>query len=423
MQTPSIFVQFLSSEMNNSKIFYFNPTCELAVANGSFSYMPPLQLQQMEIDLSILPAIFCTKNDILLTENPPSSPFLNYLKNLGLELPSFCSLKELEAMPDLSIDSIIPWGWSPAAHFVLNNLKEKCGQEFKNSPSFNWKPEHKSLFERSTSLNFLRRILNDNPPAWFIDPTLCGEIVESLDEIESHLKNHSSIVIKAPVSSSGRGIQIIRRQKLNASNRQWISGVLKQQKYLIVEPFLDKLLDLSFQFELLADSEIKYHGFSIFETNSNGQYKGTFIHLKIKSLLPDEDEKDILTKIELTAQILKNALERSEFAANYIGYLGVDALLFRETDHLKMQPCIEVNCRMNMGILSLQLEKLIHPETSGKLEICPVKTKNLQNNAEDYTGGKEKVTGDGKIYSGNIALTEAKPNSKFGAYLSLDPPK
>jgi hypothetical protein len=409
--------------MNNSKIYYFNPTCELAVANGSFSYMPPELLQQMERDLAILPAVFCTKSDFILTENPPSALFLNDLKNLGMDLPSFCSLKELEALPDGSFDSIIPWGWSPAAHFKLKYLKEQCSPKFRKNRIFEWKEEHKALYERSASLKFLRRILNDNPLPWFIDPSLCGKIVRSCDEIDALLQVYPSIVLKAPVSSSGRGIQIIRKQKLNASNRQLISGVLKQQKYLIVEPFLNKLLDLSFQFEIMSDSEIKYHGFSVFETNSNGQYKGTFIHPDLNELLPDEDEAEVRRKIASTAKILKLALQESEFASNYQGYLGIDALLFRESDQLKMQPCIEVNCRMNMGILCLQFENLIHPKTKGKFEISPIKINNLKKSKENFTGIEELLYRDGKIYSGLLALTELKPNSKFGAYLSLESPK
>jgi hypothetical protein len=409
--------------MKKGSVYYFNPTCELAVANGSFSYMPPLLLQEMERDLSILPFIFCTENDYVLTENNPSENFLNLLKDAGFNLPRFCSLNELESMPDGSFASVIPWGWSPAAHYKLRNLKVKCSQVFRESPVFDWKDEHKTLYERSASLDFLKRILNNNPPGWFIDPLLCGEIVRSYDEIESLLKKHSSIVIKAPASSSGRGIQIIRRPKLNASNRQWISGILKQQEYLIVEPFIDKLLDVSFQFELMTESEIKYHEFSVFETNSNGQYKGTFIHPEIGTLLPDEDESEVRTKIELTAKILKSALEKSDFAANYQGYLGIDALLFKDSDQLKMQPCIEVNCRMNMGILCLKLQKLIHPKTKGKFEICPIKINSLRIFNENNTEIEELIYRDEKIYSGFLALTAFNPNSKFGAYLSLDSPK
>jgi hypothetical protein len=78
---------------------------------------------------------------------------------------------------------------------------------------------------------------------------------------------------------------------------------------------------------------------------------------------------------------------------------------------------------MNMGILSLQLEKLIHPKTMGKFEICPAIIDKPLYLKEKHTGLEELTYRDGKIYSGFLTLSEPKPNSKFGAYLSLDSPR
>ena len=347
-------------------IYYFNPTCELAVANGSFSYQPPLLLQEMERDLAILPFVFCSKNDFVLTENPPSVEFRQKMELAGFDLPQFYSLTDLEAFPDGSFDSIYPWGWSPAVHFKLKKLKEKCTDEFKKSSIFSWKDEHHLLYERSTALEFLRNLLNDDSPDWFITKELIGQKVTSCEEIESLLKNHSPLVLKAPMSSSGRGIQIIRNPQLNTQNKQWISGVLKQQNYLVAEPFLEKCTDLSFQFRIISESEIEYLGFSIFETNTNGQYQRTFIHPDLKRFVPDENITAYREKIESTAKILCKALRKSVYAIEHRGFLGIDALIFKHEGKLKLQPCIEINSRMNMGILAMLLEKKIYPDATGK---------------------------------------------------------
>lgn len=405
--------------MSDAAIYYFNPTCELAVSNGSFSYMPPLLLQNLESDLSILPFIFGTEKDFVITENPPSHEFQTTLRKAGFNLPAFCRLTELESLPAGSFGTIIPWGWSPAVHFKLKNLKEKCSAEFRNSVVFNWNAEHQLLYERSTSLDFLYKILDKNPPNWFIGADMCGIKVESCNEIEILLKKYSELVLKAPVSSSGRGIQIIRNSKLNSSNRQWISGVLKQQKYLIAEPCLKRLLDLSFQFKIQDNSEVLYLGYSIFETNSNGQYKGTFIHPDLRFLLPEVDFTELKEKIEITADILQNALLESEYAKHYRGYLGVDALIFKHNHTWMIQPCIEVNCRINMGILSLKLENKIHQDVTGKFELCLVNSAEFKNNTAMNSEIKEIKYKDEKIYSGFLPLVEPDQNKKFGAYLSL----
>ena len=404
------------NSMAKANIYYFNPTCELAIANGSFSYQPPLLLQEMERELSILPFVFCTENDFVLTDSPPSADFLQMLTDAGFGLPKFCRLTELESLPTDSFDTIYPWGWSPAAHYRLKNLKEKCSETFKISPVYKWTAEHKLLFERSTSLGFLTGILDNNPPNWFISKEMVGEKVTSCEEIDSRLKKHAPLVLKAPLSSSGRGIQIIRKTQLNTSNRQWISGVLKQQNYLIAEPHLEKLMDLSFQFQVLPDSEVKYLGYSIFETNSNGQYNGTLIHPNLNQYLNEKYDPDLEFMIEETATVLKAAMETSAYAIEHRGFLGADALFFMNQNRLMMQPCIEINSRMNMGILTKFLERRLHPESKGKFELFHGNPGEFNTFAAKQIHSNPPTLKDGLLYSGFLPLIEPCKKSKFGAY-------
>ncbi|MDP2336562.1 MAG: hypothetical protein Q8N05_08955 [Bacteroidota bacterium] len=403
--------------MEKPNVYYFNPTCELAVANGSFSYMPPLLLQEMERDLSTLPFVFAGRNDFVVTEKLPGTGFIQKLKEVGFEAPEFCRLAELEGLPTDSLDAIVPWGWSPALHFNLRNLKEKCSDKFKSSPVFDWEKEQKLLFERSTSLDLLTGILNQHPYDWFIDPEMTGEKVNSSEEIEALLGKYSSLVVKAPVSSSGRGIQILRKPGLNTSNKQWISGVLRQQKYLVAEPLLDKALDLSFQFQVSAHSEIDYLGYSIFETSSNGQYRGTLIHPDLKSILPEENAVVVQEMIGITAKVIGEALKKSVYSKIYQGFIGVDALIFRHQEQLRMQPCIEVNSRMNMGILAMFLEKRISPDTSGKFELFYGSPGEFENFARIQAQNNPLRFKDGKLCSGFLPLVEPDRQKKFGAYI------
>lgn len=405
--------------MPKANVYYFNPTCELAVANGSFSYMPPLLLQKMEHDLSSLPFIFSTENDFVLTEDPPSPEFLKRLRTAGFEIPTFCRLSDLEALPDGSFEAVYPWGWSPAAHFKLKNLKRKCSDEFKESPVFDWTIDHQLLYERATSLKLLTEILLQDHPAWFIVKNMTGVRVSNFDEIEALLKQYSSIVLKAPLSSSGRGVQIIRRKFLNSSNKQWISGVLKQQNYLIAEPFLEKVLDLSFQFQVKSNSEISYLGYSVFETNTNGQYRGTFIHPDLNTVLSGQNIEKLEEMIRTTAITVREALKNSVYTHLHRGFLGVDAMIFRDGEKLMMQPCIEVNCRMNMGVLAMFLEEKIHPEIAGKFEL-------FYGNPGDfgiYAGNQlilnQAEVRNGKLEAGFLPIIEPDSTKSFGAYASL----
>ena len=400
-------------------VFYFNPTSELAVANGSFSYMPPRLLRDFEQDCSVLPFVFGTSNDFVLTEKKPSPEFINRLRDAGFELPEFCSLKELDLKTGTPLGTIFPWGWSPSAHFILKNLKAKCGKTFQESPVFNWTEKQALLFERITSLGFLKKFISENPFDFFIQENMTGIKVDSIAEIENLLQNKHPLVLKAPLSSSGRGIQIIRKSMLNTSNRQWIKGILNQQNYLVAEPFLEKITDLSFQFKISDHGQAEYLGFSVFETNTNGQYQGTFINPKIGNFTLAKILEEAKTLLEITAASLTEGLKDSVFTQLHRGFLGIDAMIYMDRQKVKMQPCIEINSRMNMGILTMQIEKKIHEQTSGKFglfygapgDFKQFATTNVQNNPLKMRNGK--------LSSGFLSLVEPDGEKQFGAYILL----
>ena len=395
-------------------VFYFNPTCELAVANGSFSYMPPRLLRDFENDCSVLPFVFGKSGDFVLTEKAPSKEFTMRLTDAGFEMPQFCVLQELISGKTETVGSILPWGWSPAAHFYLKDLKEKCSPEFRESPAYSWKQGHKTLFERITSLHFLTDFLKQNPLDFLIEKERIGTKVTTIEEIEELLKWQFPLVLKAPLSSSGRGIQILRKQTLNTSNSQWISGILNQQKYLIAEPFLNKVVDFSFQFKI-SDNEPEYLGYSVFETNTNGQYQSTLIHPKINQIISTE----MNTKIGTTAMMLKEALKNSVYAKLHRGFLGIDAMIYSEKDGLKIQPCIEINSRMNMGILTKQIETKIHHETSGKYALFYGSQGEYHKLAIKKVSEQPLKFRNGKLSSGFLSLVEPDTEKQFGAYIVL----
>ncbi len=408
--------------MPAGNLYYFNPTCELAVANGSFSYQPPLLLQQMEADLAILPFVFCSEADFVLTENKPSEKFVQDLKNVGFQIPHFCTQAELEAMPDGSFDEIIPWGWSPAAHYKLAKLKEKCSPEFKLNPVYNWREIHKTIYERASSLSFLYELINSANDNYLIPKELCGIKVFSSEEVEKQLNTHNQLVLKAPLSSSGRGIQMLRKTELDRSRKQWISGILKQQGYLIAEPYLNKLLDFSFQFQIKSKEDIDFLGISYFETNSNGQYQRTLLNIRPEIFTTKSDQK-LIDKVEATAKLIGNKLINSVYAENYKGYLGIDALIFEYNNQLFIQPCIEINCRMNMGVLAKYVERKLSSESVGQFEvyfdnqgiICDFKNIKPENTQFVFN----KLASDSFF----LPLTETKTGTRFCAYTRVELPK
>jgi hypothetical protein len=409
--------------MERGNIYYFNPTCELAVANGSYSYQPPLLLREMEQDLSILPIAFCEPSDHILTDEKPSTTFVNKLSDNGLTIPNFKSLTELEEYPGAGFNWLKPWGWSPAVNYYLKNLKQNCSPEFKSSPVFNWNERQRPLFERDTSLEFLKEIITCRKDDSLIYKELIGRKLFNINEIDELLTQCGQLVLKAPLSSSGRGIQMLRKSHIDNAKKQWISGILKQQGYIIAEPLLEKAFDFSFQYKIISETDIEYIGISVFETGSNGQYIRTLVNADFCTFFNREINQHLLKKVNELALALKDRLKVSKYSALYCGFLGIDAMIFKHNGQYLIQPCVEINCRTNMGILAKSLEKYVHEDCKGKFEIFYDDRGKYSAFSTEKTNAEPVVLKNGKIFSGFLPITEGQPNARFGAYLSVDGPK
>jgi hypothetical protein len=196
-------------------------------------------------------------------------------------------------------------------------------------------------------------------------------------------------------------------------------GIVKEQGYVIAEPYLNKVLDLAFQFEI-KNRKVAFLGISNFCTNKKGQYEGNYLNG-----LPENLEKRLLEFADFVSreirQPLINAIETSEMAIFYEGVFGVDTLIYiDEKDNLKINPCLEINVRYTMGLLSLLLEKLIYQNKQGVYRTY------YQPGNSFYTFKNEmekkyplKILNN-KIESGFFALTDAAEDTLFGAYIFVE---
>ena len=100
-------------------------------------------------------------------------------------------------------------------------------------------------------------------------------------EVEQALRIYQQIVIKAPWSSSGRGIRFIDKE-LNEYQRRWIQNVIASQGSVVIESFCHKVKDFGMEFESDGQGHVRCLGLSIFHTQ-NGAYIG--------NILASEEEK------------------------------------------------------------------------------------------------------------------------------------
>ncbi|MDX8340975.1 hypothetical protein SLH46_17380 [Draconibacterium sp. IB214405] len=400
----------------NPNIYLFNPTCEYAVANGNSTWHPNKILQKMEADLATLPLFFAEENDIVIVPELPGTEFTDRLKNIGITAPLFKTEKELRANPPAQINKLCPWGWSPAVHKRLESLKPNCSPEFKASRVYNWHPEYRDLYTKKFALQLLTNVIEKYPSEYFIEDDEVSEVCKTRDHIEELLAKWDKLMVKAPWSSSGRGLQPITKQPIHPKVWDKLLGIVKEQGYAIVEAFQNKELDLAFQFEL-RNGKVNYLGRSNFSADKKGQYLGNSLNGLPDEL--DDDVKDFAETItEHVIPALTTEIGKSELAKNYEGYFGVDTLIFRDKNGtLKVNPCLEINVRYNMGLLSLYLEKLIAPHSKGRFRTYYNPKKSFYDFCQEMSIEHPLVLEEQKIASGFFPVTAFSPGTEFGAYL------
>ena len=371
----------------------------------------------MEYDLATLPVFFAHSSDQVLVERVPSKAFIGHLAQVGFEAPGFIKKKELSAGEiDFPVNRLMPWGWSPAAHKLFAPIKENCSASFKESPFYMWKADHKEFYSKKFARHIQKIICTRFPSEHFIAEDQLTEICTTRDDFEHYFQKWGKLMVKAPWSSSGRGLQPIRYEPIHPKVWAKILAIVKEQGYAIVEPYHEKVIDLAFQYKL-EKGKVSYMGVSNFKTDYKGKYDGNSLNG-----LPDSLDNDVKTFIanvhELVIDQMVEIIEGSELADNYEGPFGVDTLVYKDEDgKLKVNPCLEINVRHNMGLLSLCVEKFImpHKKAAYHTRFQPGVT------FFDFKNEMEKkhplILNDNKIESGFFALTDVREDSQFGAYL------
>lgn len=187
-----------------------------------------------------------------------------------------------------------------------------------------------------------------------------SHICTTKSEIDALLKQYKAIVIKAPWSSSGRGIRYIHIDDApNENTQKWIDNTIMRQGTVIVEKKCHKVLDFAMEYYATPGGKVRYEGLSLF-TTKNGAYTGNL-------LLPEEEKEERLAQYfspilleeikEKTERFLSDKIQRA-----YVGPLGVDMMVCRDDSapsgqDIRLNPCIEINMRRTMGHVALALSR------------------------------------------------------------------
>lgn len=384
-----------------SRLFLFNPDCELAIANGSSHYMPPANVVRMADDLALLPAYWAASGDCILVRDKVGGDFFERQKEF---FDLNCQPVGWEDVPDLNLESVEPWGWSP---WLCRRLEGVNGV-------VPWGAERKELYSRKKARECLLRLLPLLPS---VDTECVPDICCSMAEIEQRIAG-GKYVIKAPWSSSGRGILKVNGT-LSGKEKEWLCGVLRRQGYVMVEKWLDKICD--FAMEFYSDgTKVRFIGLSEFYTGENGEYKGNYIgsQKNIEKTLAAYVGEACFEEIELRlTEILSGLL-----SSDYSGYFGVDMMVYRnDSGGMCVQPCLEINLRYTMGLVALFLSRKYLAE--GAFGMFSILFFPASGEASEYHSEQQRqfpaIREGGKIRSGYVSLTPVTENTCFVACIKI----
>lgn len=387
----------------------------MALANGVFSYMPPKRFRQMEEDLACLPAFFAEANDVVVVPYHISSSWIENMNSLGFTMPKFLTYREL---PKENISYLRPWGWSPAAHFYFRDIYNNTSSEFKDTVNSKWADSFKEVYSRLTARDVLESIIKDSNSSLYPNIDEIPQKCTSQEEVQVCVDSMDRVLLKAPWSSSGRGLYLLEPNVITEVNKQWISGVLKNQKYVMAEIWKEKVCDLSFQYSVDSNGEISFLGTTSFETDSKGNYKGNYIHTE--SVWAKNPKLANFLQTDLLKEVNSNiimALRESVIPKQYYSCFGVDCMIYIEDDIYKIQPCIEINLRYNMGYLSMRLKEKLHPNARGivRTDYLTDVDAFFKEKGKDYP----IITSDSLLKSGFLPLSYPKSQQAFITYLIL----
>ena len=387
-------------------MYLFNPDNDLALANFKSDFTSPASARKMRSDLAVLPVWYAPDGALVIAEGNLNNQFLETLKS---KLSINYSLLPFSQLRNNSHLKVKPWGWNPSLlkHLIQLGVNEQL------LPSLTDIELIRTYSGRQKAVKLLAELKE-------INSIFCGEsfFYTDIDELLKYVyAAKGDQVLKMPYSGSGKGIVWIKGE-ITDKQINWCKRVIKTQGGVVIEPVLNRVQDFALEFEM-TDTGIQFIGYSLFQSAPSGAYMGNY-------LLSDAAiERKLSTFIELSLlKELRRTLEIKliDYFPNYRGCLGIDMMVCQTSDYsYQLQPCVEINMRMNMGIVAHQFYKrFVHQDSSGEFSINYFKQEGQAKSYEQkMQSDYPSIIENDKIKSGYFSLTPVDAKTSYAAYVSI----
>ena len=320
------------------KLLVFNPEHDLALAANLSNFTAPHAGRQLRADLGFVPAIWAAANDFVLVENVEDAE----RRFLRLTRRPFGRFIAKELLCKLQFSAVDVWGWDLAIRAYLL----RWGVDAAVMPTVTQIDAIRQLSHRRHAMQLLESLQMPGTIG-------CASETDQMEMIADRLQSGEHLVVKAPWSSSGRGVRFMEGD-MNIYDKGWVRHVIEKQGSVMVEPYYNKVKDFGMEFVSDGKGIVSYVGLSLFQT-SNGAYTG--------NILASEDEKEHMISRYISVDLLKAIRQKIctlmgvLLKDRYAGAFGIDMMVVRrdDGDGFLLHPCVEINLRRTMGHVAISL--------------------------------------------------------------------
>jgi hypothetical protein len=383
-----------------SRLSIFNFDHEFALAKNGINYLPKKNTAALIENLSSLPAWLSQKNFIL------NGSVNDEWKNIAEKLNLRCVY--VDEIPYSDVNSLKVWGWNKSICRAL--AAKKISQKF--LPNSNELENIRELTSRLTSVEAFA-VLKNKLNGWNLPKIPI--ILTKNSEIGQY--TNDATVIKTPFGCSGKGVYI--KQKID---KEVCAGIIKEQKFVIIEEFLEEVQNFALEFRIKSEHEIEFVGYSLFKNKNGVQYQGNI-------LMSDKNIEAFLSEYINLSLLEKAKQELTDFIGTkiskvwfWLDYIGVDMMIYKKNNEFLLNPCVEINFRPTMGLIANEFyKKFVDINSEGIFYLDFYKNSyDLLQEHKQKTTDNPLVIENGKIISGYLSLSPILKNANYRARVEIN---
>jgi hypothetical protein len=279
-------------------------------------------------------AVLCQRDDVLVTHRPLPASFVDTLASAGFVF------ERRVASPSesigLGIDRVEPYAWMPAT----TDLATRLGAEPPPPPP--------AVVQAVNSKTWSNQVAAD------LGLPCVAAVARSADELADAVAalDGAPTLVKDPFGVAGRGcVEItslrVLRAVVRTISRQAAAG---RRVELLVQRLLPREVDFSAHFDVGADGTTTWRGVAVSVGEGRGfGYRGS-----------QPAGRELLARLSAAGYHTTMAAVADRLAAaGYHGPVCVDSLLLVGG---AVVPVLEINARMSMGRLCLELDRSVHAD-------------------------------------------------------------